>query len=82
MLILTDWYQPDQVPARSGWYLRDHRGVTMYDSDEDRRICMDFWEADDKPGSICFPGVWYVLDDAGLNDASQQHLPWCGVIGC
>lgn len=82
------------VPARRGWYLRDHRAVAEYIHDTDRRFCVDLWEPDNDPRSNCYPGVWYVCEGAyayrnqmtgawvdldGINDASQQQLPWYGL---
>lgn len=90
----TEWYRPDQVPARMGWYERDHRKVREYQDDADRRISLDLWEPVNDKRSILYPGVWYV-NAAGwyrnalgervyrtevLNDASHQRLPWRGVI--
>lgn len=89
----TDWYSPDQVPARPGWYERDHRNVAEYENPADRCICLDLW-APVGEGDPLHPGVWYVQEPGywwrnpitreyvwmdGLNDASHQNLPWRGL---
>jgi hypothetical protein len=91
----TGWYRPDQVPVRRGWYERDHRQAPYQDR-KDRRISLDLWEPVSDPQSILYPGVWYVqgkphwytcpvtglrtwADD--INDASEQRLPWRGLVG-
>jgi hypothetical protein len=91
----TDWYRPEQVPARRGWYERDHRRVP-YQNREDRRISLDLWEPVRDQRSILYPGVWYVQGEPywyahpltgqrvlsdNINDASYQNLPWRGVVG-
>jgi hypothetical protein len=89
----TPWYRPDQVPARKGWYERDHRQCWRYYNPEERCISLDLWEPSNHP--VLAPGVWYVKNSEpstyynhilgryvrsdGINDASEQHLPWRGV---
>lgn len=91
----TPWFPGDTVPARRGWYERDHRNVGTYLDPKDRRISRDLWEPVTDRDSILYPGVWYVLDEPywltnpltgkrtwvaePLNDASKQHLPWRGL---
>jgi hypothetical protein len=89
----TGWYKPTQVPAREGWYERDHRQCD-YPGRRERVISLDQWTP--VPiGDSLYPGVWYVrsgpaylwknpitgeskmLDN--INDASHQYLPWRGV---
>ena len=74
----TDWYQPTQVPARRGWYERDHRECEYQDA-KDRQIARDWWEPVANRRDILYPGVWYVFDSEGLNDAIHQQLPWRGL---
>ena len=89
----TAWYSPTQVPAREGWYERDHRNC-KYPDRRDRVISLDQWLPAPK-GDILYPGVWYVRSGPpylwanpvtgerklmdNINDASYQHLPWRGV---
>lgn len=90
----TAWYPANTHPARKGWYERDHRRVSGYLDPADRRISLDLWEPVNDKSDILYPGVWYVqcprtwvyskwtgyrvlLD--GINDASQQNLPWRGL---
>jgi hypothetical protein len=76
---LTPWYHPPQVPARRGWYERDHRQCE-YQDEFDRGISRDWWEPVPDPKDVLYPGVWYVWDPVrGLNDAIHQALPWRGL---
>lgn len=89
----TPWYRGDQVPARAGWYERDHRGCTRYMSADDRKIWLDYWlpdtDGDMHPGEwyVVCPSYWFYNQFTGerkwiespLNDASEQHLPWRGL---
>jgi hypothetical protein len=90
----TPWFPGNTVPARKGWYERDHRGCTRYIDPKDRRINLDLWEPVSDPADILHPGVWYVQGTPywhtnpltgrrtlldDINDASQQHLPWRGL---
>lgn len=88
----TPWYRGDQIPARDGWYERDHRNCTSYIDPKDRIIWLDYWMTD--PDNI-FPGEWYVVCpsywfdnpftggrkwiETPMNDASEQRLPWRGL---
>lgn len=74
----TPWFPANTHPARRGWYERDHRKCWKYINPDDRRIQLDLWEPVPK-GHDLYPGVWYV-QDGGLNDASNQNLPWRGLI--
>lgn len=77
----TAWYRPDQVPARYGFYERNHRKVSEYTDRADRRIWLDLWVPVRDKRSMCWPGIWYVRgpgDD--MNDASHQRLSWRGVL--
>ena len=89
----TKWYKPSQVPARDGWYERDHRKCN-YEEGVGNEITLDLWQGDSNKKSILYPGIWYVKGPAywwfnprtrqnvwldNLNDASRQQLPWRGV---
>lgn len=92
---MTEWYPGNTYPERTGWYLRDHRGVRDYTNDTDRKISFDYFIAEDNPNDSLYPGVWYVYDlnysflnpftgewsysQTELNDASQQNIPWRGL---
>lgn len=93
---MTPWFPPDTVPVRRGFYQRDHRQVREYGRAADRRISLDLWQPVDDPHDSLYPGVWYVQEPGywwrnpdsgrmvwldGLNDASQQRLPWRGLDG-
>jgi len=67
--------------------------VAEYERAEERRISLDLWEPVNRRDSL-YPGVWYVQEPGywwrhpatgervwmdGINDASQQRLPWRGV---
>lgn len=75
----TPWFPGSKVPLRAGWYERDHRSCVEYVDPADRRICRDWWEPVRDNRSILYPGVWYIKDEHGLNDASRQDLPWRGL---
>jgi len=89
----TPWFPGSVVPARRGWYERDHRRCYAYDNPKDRRISLDLWEPV-PDGDSLYPGVWYVQEERmwfvnvftgeeklldGINDASHQQLPWRGL---
>ena len=91
----TPWFPGHIVPARRGWYERDHRGVAAYTNPADRRISLDLWEPVRDPRDILYPGVWYVQGTPywwtdpqtgqrklldNINDARQQQLPWRGLV--
>lgn len=75
----TPWFSGYTVPARRGFYERDHRQVA-YLSAKDRRITLDLWEPVPQRGHILHPGVWYIVDEHGTNDAVFQNLPWRGLM--
>ena len=74
----TDWYKPNQVPARRGYYERDHRNVWYIQPDENR-IQFDLWEPVKNKRDPLYPGVWYCDNEYGINDATYQNLPWRGL---
>lgn len=65
---------PSVLPSNRGLYVRDWRGVTELLNDSDRCLSVDCWEPVRNRRDILHPGVWWVLP--GLNDASQDRLPW------
>ena len=75
----TQWFRGNQYPVRDGLYERDWTNTNIHPA-EDRKIYLDLWVCEWNLNSICYPGVWYVIDERGPNDASAQNLPWRGVV--
>ena len=68
---MAKWNDGNATPNERGWYLRDYRAMqAKYKSLPP--FSVDLWEPDPDIHSILYPGVWYVMDGVGLNDAARR----------